>query len=246
MLLHILRLIIKTKSALCVVRCTLPPRCVLNLNIAPSVAAKKTKHRKYRNCDRLSQLSKRDSYAVETPGTGGAPRACSEPAAKIQGYFSGTCHEPCESPGVWPGCEVQSLIRQPRKLLFFSKVYQWTNHNRLFNGCSTRFVNIEVQTINRFYFYFYVLSLTQNTAFTAVFTTSCIWFGKTLMATYVWTPVVCFVDHLTLQIERDKPEQPFKDFYLYGFSAARNPVAPKGQSFILDQTFGAFWDETKS
>ena len=34
----------------------------------------------------------------------------------------------------------------------------------------------------------------QNTAFTAVFTTSCIWFGKTLMVTYVWTPLVCFVD----------------------------------------------------
>ena len=27
------------------------------------------KHRKYRNCDRPSQLSQRDSYAVETPGT---------------------------------------------------------------------------------------------------------------------------------------------------------------------------------
>jgi hypothetical protein len=68
MLLHILRRTIKTESALCVVSFALPPRCVLNLNIASSVVAK-TKHRKYRNCDRPSQLLQRDSYAVETPGT---------------------------------------------------------------------------------------------------------------------------------------------------------------------------------
>jgi hypothetical protein len=73
MLLHILIHTIKTKSALCVVRRALPLRCALNLNIAPpSVVAancKKNKHRKYRNCDRLSQLSQRDSYAVERHGT---------------------------------------------------------------------------------------------------------------------------------------------------------------------------------
>ena len=77
---------------------------------------------------------------------------------------------------------------------FFSKLYQWTNHNCLFNGCLPRFVNIEVQTIH--------LSTgmgcpwPQNTHFHkhCVLTTSCIWFVKTLMVTYVWTPLVCFVD----------------------------------------------------
>ena len=50
--------------------------------------------------------------------------------------------------------------------------------------------------------------------------------------------------HLALQIERDKVEQS-RDFYLYGFSAAHNPAAPNGQSFILDLAFGTFQDGTK-
>ena len=58
-------------SALCVVRFVLPPRCVLNLNIAPSVAAKKINiesiaiaigHRNYRNA--TAMLSKRPALVV--------------------------------------------------------------------------------------------------------------------------------------------------------------------------------------
>ena len=64
----------KKKSALCVVRFVLPPRCVLNLNIAPSVAAKKINiesiaiaigHRNYHNA--TAMLSKRPTLIYTHP-----------------------------------------------------------------------------------------------------------------------------------------------------------------------------------
>jgi hypothetical protein len=50
-----------------------------------------------------------------------------------------------------------------KTFIFLSNLYLLTNHNRIFifNGCAPRFVNIELQTINRFY----VLSLTPEYSF---------------------------------------------------------------------------------
>ena len=60
------------RSALCVVRFGLwaaSALCAEPKHSTVGGSSNNNKHRKYRNCDRPSQLSQRDSYAVETPGT---------------------------------------------------------------------------------------------------------------------------------------------------------------------------------
>ena len=69
MLLHILRRTITTKSAVRSVLCAASALCAEPEHSIVGGSKKKTSQ-VYRNCDRPSQLSQRDSYAVETPGTG--------------------------------------------------------------------------------------------------------------------------------------------------------------------------------
>ena len=75
------------RSALCAASalCAEPEHSI----VGGSKKKNKTKHRKYRNCDRPSQLSQRDSYAVETPGTGlcalSTQEACAPSGQRMRG-----------------------------------------------------------------------------------------------------------------------------------------------------------------
>ena len=75
---------------------------------------------------------------------------------------------------------------------FLGNLYQWTNHN-LYSMDVLRVSSISKCKQS-------IVSMccpwSQNTAFTAMFTTSCIWFGKTLMATYVLDSSCLFCGHI--------------------------------------------------